>query len=202
MDGKQKAAEVLWTLRRANGLTQRDLARLARVPQPTIAAIESAQREPSISLLSSIVESTGFEVHIDLVPLARFGALNTARGVRQLLREDQEPDRLEDSILRLVLSFRDVIRRVDSETLGALINEPPSLTGSPRWDAFLAAVVEDECARRNVATPRWVNSPTRFLKPFWHLSTNPSLHDWEYTTAPAAFVRHGVLVAAEELASV
>jgi hypothetical protein len=153
-------------------------------------------------LLSSIVESTGFGIQLDLVPLARFGAVNTVRGIQQVLLEDQEPNRSEDSILRLILSFRDAIRRVDDGTLGGLIDEPPSLTGSPRWDAFLAAVVEDECGRRSAATPRWVNNPARFLKPFWYLSKNPALHDWEFATAPAAFIRHGVLVAAEELASV
>lgn len=202
MEGKQKAAETLRTLRRANGLTQRDLARLARVPQPTIAAIESAQREPSISLLSSIVESTGYGIQLDLVPLARFGAINTARRIRQVLLEDQEPYRIEDSALRLILSFRDAIRRVDDAALRGLIDDPPNLTGGPQWDVFLAAIVEEDCARRNVVTPRWVNDPVRFLKPFWYLSKNASLHEWEFTTAPAAFIRHGVLVAAEELASV
>ena len=202
MDGKQKAAEILRTLRRRNDLTQRDLARLARVPQPTIASIESAQREPSLSLLSRIVETAGYGIQLDLVPLARFGAVNTARRIEQALLEDQEPHRIEDSVLRLVLSFHDVIRKVGDEALRDLIDEPPSLCGSSQWDAFLAAVVEDECARRNVPTPRWVNDPARVLKPFWYLSKNPSLHDWEFVTAPAAFVRHGVLVAAEELASI
>jgi transcriptional regulator with XRE-family HTH domain len=202
MEGKQKAAEILRTVRRANDLTQRALARLARVPQPTIAAIESARREPSLSLLSRIVESAGYGIQLDLVPLARFGAVNTAGRIERALLEDQEPYRVEDSVLRLVLSFRDAIRHVDNDALRDLIDEPPSLSGSSRWDAFLAAVVEDECARRSVSTPRWVNDPARVLKPFWYLSNNPALHDWEFTTVPAAFMRHGVLVAAEELASV
>jgi transcriptional regulator with XRE-family HTH domain len=202
MDGKQKAAELLRTLRRSLDLTQRDLARLARVPQPTIAAIESAQREPSLSLLSRIVESTGVGIHLDLGPLERFGAINTARNVERALSDEYGPERIRDSALRLILGFRDVIRRASASELQRLIEEPPSLTGSPQWDAFLAAVVEEECARRNEAPPRWVNGPSRFLKPFWYLSNNPSLHDWEFTTAPAALLRHGVVAAADELASV
>jgi transcriptional regulator with XRE-family HTH domain len=202
MDGKQKTAEVLRTLRRMNDLTQRDLARLSRVPQPTIAALESAKREPSLSLLSRIVESAGYGIKLDLVPLARFGAVSTSRRIEQALLEDDGNERSEDSLLRLILSFRDVIRTVDDEALRGLINEPPSSSGSSRWDAFIAAVVEEECARRGAVTPRWVNDPSRFLKPFWYLSKNPALHDWEFATAPAAFVRHGVLAATEELASV
>jgi transcriptional regulator with XRE-family HTH domain len=202
MDGRQKAAELLRTLRQKNDLTQRDLARLADVPQPTIAAIESAQREPSISLLSRIVESAGYGLQLDLRPLARFGVLNTSRQIEKSLRKVHDIDRVEDSILRLVLSFRDALRRADEFELRDLIDEPPSHSGSSRWDAFLAAVVEEECVRRDIPAPRWANDPDRFLKPFWYLSQNPSLHDWEFETAPAPYVRHGVLVAAEELASV
>lgn len=202
MDGSQKAAEILKSLRRSKGLTQRDLARLARVPQPTIAAIESAQREPSLSLLSSIVESTGFSLQVKLAPLARLGAVSIARRLSEALHEDGDSRQLEDSALRLSLSFRDAIRRANDDSLRELTSDPPSLVGDPRWDAFLAATVEEECARRDVLTPRWVNDPARFVRPFWHLSENPSLHQWEFMTAPAAFVRHGVLVAAEELASV
>ena len=202
MDGKQKASEILRTLRWSRGLTQRDLARLAQVPQPTIAAIESAQREPSLSLLSSIVESTGFSLELTLAPLHRLGAVNIARRLSEVLQKERYSRQSEDSALRLSLSFRDAIRRASDDELGELIGDPPNLVGDPRWDAFLAATVEDECARRGAPTPRWVNDSTRFVKPFWHLSENPSLHQWEFETAPAAFVRHGVLVAAQELASV
>lgn len=202
MDGKQKAAGILRSLRRSMGLTQRDLARLADVPQPTIAAIESALREPSLSLLSSIVESTGFSLHVTLTPLARLGVVSTARQLSEVLQEVRDSGQSEDSALRISLSFRDAIRRASDSELGELIGDPPNLVGDLRWDAFLAATVEDECARRIAPTPRWVNDPARFVKPFWHLSENPSLHQWEFETAPAAFVRHGVLVAAEELASV
>ncbi|MGB8196225.1 MAG: hypothetical protein WCF25_04370 [Acidimicrobiales bacterium] len=118
------------------------------------------------------------------------------------MRWDVRQDRTQDSALRLVITFRDVVRDVDDVDLAELIGEPPSSTGSPRWDAFLAAVVEDESARRNIAPPRWVNDRSRFLKPFWHLSTNPLLHEWEFESSPAAFLRHGIVVAAEELASV
>ena len=202
MDGKHKAAEILRSLRRCRGLTQRDLARLAQVPQPAMSAIESARREPSLSLLSSIVESAGFSLHVTLTPLVRLGVVNIARRLSEVLEGERDSRQSEDAALRLSLSFRDAIRRASDNELGELIGDPPILVGDPRWDAFLAATVEDECARRSEPTPRWVNEAARFVKPFWHLSENPSLHQWEFATAPAAFVRHGVLVAEEELASV
>lgn len=202
MDGKQKSAEILRSLRWSKGLTQRDLARLARVPQPTIAAIESGQREPSISLLSSIVESTGLSLRVTVSSLALLSAVNAARSLRDVLHVDGRSRAREDSALRICISFRDGLRSSDAHTLGELVSDPPNLVGQPRWDAFVAAIVEEECARRGVPTPRWVNDHARFVKPFWHLSDIPALRLWEFETAPAAFVRHGVLVAADELASV
>jgi transcriptional regulator with XRE-family HTH domain len=202
MDGKWRIAELLRQVRQRRGLTQRELAQLAHVPQPSIAAIESTTREPSLTLLSSIAEAVGLTIHIELVPLPRFGAVNTARQVRRVVNESHENARSEDSALRILLSFRNFIQHANYETLPELIYDPPILTRSKHWDAFLAAVVEEECARRNFSTPGWVNDKGRFLKPFWYLSPNKQLHEWEFATAPAAFVRHGIFAAADELASV
>lgn len=202
MDGKQKAAAILRSVRERHHLTQRDLARMANVPQPTISAIESGGREPSLSLLSAIVESAGESLQILLAPASPFSGIETARIIRQIMRQEGDVQALEDSILRRALSFRDVIRSQTEEQFGALVVDPPCLVGAPRWDAFLAATVEEECARRDLAPPRWVNDPHRFVKPFWFLSENPALHQWEFETSPAAFVRHGIFAAAEELASV
>ena len=202
MDGKQKAAEILRALRSRHQLTQRDLARLAGVPQPTISAIESGLREPSLSLLSSMVESVGESLQIVVLPAEQSSAVETARKMRVIVSNGLDAKVREDAILRRALSFRDAIRSQSEERFRALVLDPPSLMGDRRWDAFLAACVEEECARRDLAPPRWVNDPRRFVKPFWFLSENPALHQWEFETAPAAFVRHGILAAAEELTSV
>ncbi|MHB1711513.1 MAG: hypothetical protein ACYCV7_08930 [Acidimicrobiales bacterium] len=108
----------------------------------------------------------------------------------------------EDGALRSVLDLKDALRGSDPEAFTRLAEVPPSLVGDTRWDAFLAAVVEDEAGRKGIAPPRWTGDPRRFQKPFWYLSDNRELHTWELTTAPGAFVRHGVLAAQEELDSV
>jgi len=202
MDGKQKAAAILRAVRERHHLTQRDLARMANVPQPTISAIESGGREPSLSLLSSIVEAAGESLQVTLAPASPFSGVETSRKILQIVNEGGNVSAREDSILRRALTFRDVIRSQTEEQFERLVIDPPSLIGDPRWDAFLAATVEEECARRDLAPPRWVNDHHRFVKPFWFLSANPALHQWEFETAPAAFVRHGIFAAADELASV
>ena len=205
MDGKVKWAEVLRSARDGRSLSQRELARLAGVPQPTIAEIESARREPSLSLVSRIVEAVGFELHIGLRPASRYSAVSVAQRIGRVIEGEnasQTLEQSEDEVLRILLSFRDAIAKAELPEFQAYVSDPPNLVGVPHWDAFLAAAVEDQCASRRLPPPKWVASPQRFVKPFWYLSANSLLHDWEFETAPAAFIRHGVLAAKDELTSV
>jgi transcriptional regulator with XRE-family HTH domain len=205
MEGKWLASHLLRELRRDENLSQRALARLADVPQPTISEIERGRREPSLTLLSRLVEATGQTVEIRLVSLERDSAVAASLRIAERLRTESgtasETTRV-DAALRVVLDFRDALRRSEPEGIDRLVAAPPTVTGFTAWDAFLAAVVEDECARKDVVAPRWTEDRRRFVKPFWYLSDNPALHQWELETAPAAFVRHGVLAAADELESV
>ena len=205
MDGKLKWAEVLRSARGDRNLSQRELARLAGVPQPTVAEIESGRREPSLSLVSRIVESVGFELHIELRPASRYSAVSVALRISHVIEGEsasQTLDQLDDEVLRILLSFRDAMAKAELPEFQAYVSDPPILVGAAHWDAFLAAAVEDQCASRRLPPPKWVALPQRFVKPFWYLSSNSLLHDWELETAPAAFVRHGVLAAQDELTSV
>src|SRR6266496_3738058 len=56
------AARLLWGARRSAGLSQRALADRAKVPQPTIAAIESGRQDPRFETLLALVESCGQEL--------------------------------------------------------------------------------------------------------------------------------------------
>jgi transcriptional regulator with XRE-family HTH domain len=206
MDGKSVASKQVRDIRRRAGLSQRALAARAGVPQPTIAEIEAGRREPSITLLSRLAEAADYQLKLELEPLLPRSAVATANRVRNRLvgteAEEWSPGQREDAALRTVIDFKDALSSSTVSDFTRLVDAPPSLTGDTRWDAFIAALVEDEAATRDVAPPRWVNEKTRFTRPFWYLSENRALHAWELATAPGAFVRHGVLAAKEELESV
>ncbi len=209
MHGAWVAGDLLRELRQERGLSQRRLAELAGVTQPTIVAIERGQREPSLSLLSRILEAGGSGLEIARVPVDRGSALATAKRVAWALgrspaaREGQAGwEAGEDRALRAVIDLADGLRRAGAERYQALVKAPPDLIGDHRWDAFIAAVVEDESARKDVQPPRWVDDPRRFAKPFWYLSDLRTLHAWELATAPGAYLRHGVVAASAELESV
>jgi transcriptional regulator with XRE-family HTH domain len=199
MDGKSVASSQVRDIRRRAGLTQRALAARAGVPQPSIAEIEGGRREPSITLLSRLAEAAGYELRLELQPLRPRSAVATANRVRDRLVGAEGkgwlPPLREDAALRAVIDFKDALSSSTVADFTRLVDAPPSLTGDTRWDAFIAAVVEDESANRDVAPPRWANEKTRFTRPFWYLSENRALHAWELATAPGAFVRHGVLAA-------
>lgn len=55
---------ILRYARRRAGLTQRELATLARVPQPAIARIERGAVSPRLSTLLPLIEATGFALEI------------------------------------------------------------------------------------------------------------------------------------------
>jgi transcriptional regulator with XRE-family HTH domain len=206
MDGKAEASEILRRLRRDSGLTQRELAAKAGVPQSTIAEVEAGKREPSLTLLSRIAESAGQSIAVRLVPLPQHGAVATANRVKDRLYGEEgeglSPDTREDGALRAVIDLKDALRRASLEDFDALTSQAPGLVGDTRWDAFLAAIVEDEAARKAVSPPRWTNDRNRFNRPFWYLSKNPRFHTWEIANSPGALIRHGVFAAEDELESV
>jgi transcriptional regulator with XRE-family HTH domain len=206
VDGKAEASAILRQLRRESGLTQRDLAGKAGVPQSTIAEVEIGQREPSLTLLSRIAESAGRSIAINLAPLPRHSAVATANTIKDRLYGEAGKglslDVREDGALRAVIDLKDALRRSNDEGFDALSFQAPGLVGDTRWDAFLAAIVEDEAARKAIAPPRWTNDASRFNRPFWYLSKSPRFHTWEIANSPGALIRHGVFAAEEELESV
>ena len=206
VDGKAEASAILRRLRRDDDLTQRDLAAKAGVPQSTIAEIEAGQREPSLTLLSRITESVGQSIAIVLAPLLQRSAVATANTIKNRLSgvagEGLSLDIREDGALRAVIDLKDALLGSSHEGFDALTSQAPGLIGDTRWDAFLAAIVEDEAARKAISPPRWTNDLKRFNRPFWYLSKNPRFHTWEIANSPGALIRHGVFAAEDELESV
>jgi transcriptional regulator with XRE-family HTH domain len=63
------AGGLLRLTRRQAGLSQRQLAVLAGVPQSMIAAYEMGRREPSMPTLLKLINAAGLDLRLELVPL-------------------------------------------------------------------------------------------------------------------------------------
>ena len=200
---KSVAAALLAEARHRRGLTQRELATRAGVPQSTIAAIEAGRRNPTVDLLTRIAERGGLGLEFRVTRAPTDSAAATGRRVAEALATaDHELGWREDAALRAVLDLRDRLLRADGAALAALVADPPTLSENSRWDAFVAGVVEEICCRANQNPPPWTQEPERFTRPFWYLADGETFREWELLTVPAALLRHGVLAAARELESV
>jgi uncharacterized protein len=78
------AGSVIKDARQQAGLSQSELARRAGVAQPVISAYEKGRREPSLTMLTKLVEATGHRLHVDVSPLPglRRGLPDTPMGRR------------------------------------------------------------------------------------------------------------------------
>src|SRR5579862_3370289 len=194
MQWETLASDTLREVRRRRGLSQRGLARVTGIPQSTISEIESGQRQPTLPLLGRIVEGTGRPVELRLVAEHRFSATSVARRMARALQGELPPEindtraAREDAALRSVLDLRDALLRLPPEEAMTLIADRPVLSGDRRFEALLAAVVEDVCARLGVSPPFWTQESERSVRPFWYLSDTKGLHWWELSTSPGAFL--------------
>ena len=206
MTWERLAGTIIRELRARHDLSQRALAQLTGIPQPTISEIEAGKRQPTLPLLGRLVEGAGGGVEILVVPSAGpTSARATAAEIRRRL-EAVPPD---SPAPRSSAKTGHCERRSTCATScragrragGPRHRRPPDSTGNERWDAFLAAVVEEAAAAHDVTPPRWVEEPRWFVRPYWYASDSPRFHAWELANTPGAFWRHGILVAEQELAS-
>jgi hypothetical protein len=80
--------------RRRARLSQTDLAQRAGVAQSVISAYENDQREPGLRTLLKLIEATGYELSLDLVPAPR----------RELISAESQMERLRrhrDTIIEM-----------------------------------------------------------------------------------------------------
>jgi len=91
---------------------------------------------------------------------------------------------------------------LDGLLAGAPIDEQEPVRVAPRFDAYLAAVVEHISAARGTAAPGWVKAPTRFLPTFWWPDGNPAFTATCLVQSLAAFRRRGIFIGATTLSRI
>lgn len=186
------ASTLLRASRLASGITQGDLAARARTSQPDISIIESGKRSPTVDTLERLLRQIGHR--IIAVPGVGVDATETAERIASA--------RSRDSALRAYIDYSDSLaaaKGVDRVVLG--IAEPHP-TGSPAWDAALAALVDYRFGQCKLPTPVWISAPSRFLGE----PQSPQLSEYDLepdlTDVPPEFLRRNVLLERSTLESV
>ena len=158
--------------RHAAGITQAQLAARAGTTQPAVAAYESGTRRPNLETLSRLLDGCEHDVEVLARPRVRRGAASLAE-LSPTISEDLLSDRESDA-LRLLFGFADDFRGSSRPGRISLIAEDPPPTGDARFDAALAGVAEFFAAEAGIAAPGWVNSPGRFVEPWWFVASRPA----------------------------
>ena len=185
-------------LRQARSLrhqTQRAVAARSGIAQPTIAAIESGRRDATVSTIARLVESAGCQLAV--LPTRAPSAAAVGTAIEQALRTGNEP-----TAFRHVIQLADDLDRVEPALAVALCVQPPTPTGSDRYDALLAAVVEHRLRGRRLPVPTWVREPRRTLPNPTPLLDADWYRELSVATAPRAFRKHNILIPCGELESV
>lgn len=114
---KGTAGTLIRNARNRARLSQTDLARRAGVAQPVISAYEMDRRQPGIQTLAKLIEATGHELAVELVPAPRnrLGLPDTRLG-RRLRRNRRAVIALADKRgARNIRVFGSVARGQDDE---------------------------------------------------------------------------------------
>jgi hypothetical protein len=96
--------------------------------------------------------------------------------------------------------MRSNARFVSTDTDRAAFFAQPSTTGDQRWDAMLAANVEDLALRGGFAVPAWTAGHA--LATFWFVGSSPSLQAYAFARTPLSLQVRGVMVDPGDLEAV
>jgi hypothetical protein len=95
---------------------------------------------------------------------------------------------------RLAFRFLEHHGTSNWETRSRIVVDQPTSTGSERFDALLAGIVELACASHPIVAPLWVNDESYFLDEWWFISGITSLHADALVHSPISLARHVVFV--------
>jgi transcriptional regulator with XRE-family HTH domain len=190
-----KFNEQLTELRLRRGFTQAQVAARSGIAQPTVSAIERGRRTPNVEIARALVRATGHRLIATQALIGRPSVSEAAEGIRSELSEGST-----EGALRTFLTLAAGLAAAGSREKVILTDTVPAETGSPLWDAALAALVDHRLER--LLRPDWTTADRFTVKtpadPLASLSALPVDSD----RVPADFRSHGVLIEADTLESV
>jgi hypothetical protein len=110
----------------------------------------------------------------------------------------------DSTAFRWCIQLSDDLKAVGPERLTQLVAEAPELTGETRYDALIAAIVENACIDAQVPVPDWVSEPKRIMEDGidWYPEKYWYLREEARATALPVFRAHGVMILPDEFESV
>lgn len=186
------AAELIGSARRYRGMSGRALARAAHASQASLLDLERGASDATSDRLDRLLRPLGYQVA--LLPTRRGTATAAAAEVRGFLAADDEP-----GAFRVVWQLAEDLTSVEPAVQVALCVTPPAPTGSARFDALLAGVVDYLLSQAHLPRPCWLDEPWRRLEQGWDTEPVPALRERARQATPSALRAHGVFLDPSEL---
>jgi transcriptional regulator with XRE-family HTH domain len=188
--------DALRRRRHERGLSQHEVARAMGTTQSAVARLEGGHVDPKLSTIAAYAAAVGHPLEV-AAPDLTTACADTARDA--VARGDH------DAALRAVIELFDGLLR--SPDPAAELRVEPAPTGSPEWDAAIAAACERAAHLRGVPVPGWTAAPSRRLDRAWFAveavigRSSAGLQCLALATSPPEFAVRGVFIDAETLAS-
>ena len=160
-----------------SGLSQRGLARAARVPPSTVSRIEAGDVDPTIRMLERLVAASGCVLDLDArddgPSIARLSLRSGARG-------------LDWTAARGVADWA----TQHPPAVPAMCAAPPLATGSLAVDNLIAAMAETLADDVEMPAPWWCRRIPPLAEP-WEAPGTPTMrHRWRQSTPPRFAARN------------
>jgi len=111
----------------------------------------------------------------------------TGRLITKAIRDGEDP-------FVPIRDFVDDFNAADTDGRCRLCVEEPPLTGDPRFDAYLAAMVELFSLRNGLPPPEWVEGEARFLDRSWFREPREYFWPMALVQTPLPFRRRLVFI--------
>lgn len=193
MPAMRNAADVgasVRTSRRAQGLTQAQLADQAGVGRQWLVALEKGHERAELAKVLAVLSALG------LVTAARRDSPApprrtwlTATDAAEAIREELERGDTDFALRLLARALNDFRALTDPAERDAFLAEPPS-TGDHRWDTLLAVTVGRVCRQASVTPPEWTRA--RPLTSWWFPVFDPLLTARTIQRTPADLAAKGI----------
>ena len=186
------AGELLESARQSAGISRRALARLAGASNAGLVNLASGREDATTARLDGLLRH--LDTQLAVLPTRRTTVSGAAAEVAERLNHDDRAN-----ALRAIWTAAADLAAVDPATRVALAVMPPAPTGDSRFDALLAAVVDQVLTTAGLPIPTWVRGPERSLADPWDVEPVRALQEGARAVTPDAIRRHGIWLDPAEL---
>lgn len=138
---------------------------------------------------------------VNPIQARRFSGRSTAHGAAQEVRDCLTSENRQ-SAMRAGWQLAGDLTAVPRDRVPSLTADAPDLTGDPRFDALLAAIVDHVLTTARLPVPGWVSEDARTLTSPWDAEPVAALREAARAVTPVAIRRHGIWLDPDELINV